>query len=286
MRKVYFLAFVLLSLMACNKNDSSNEVKQYTPVNFKALNIGALHNNSIISVFKNRNVTRTSGTMAFTQQDMLNNYKAYFSGIDFSPVGSSSGEMYWKAIKLVNELAEADYDFRNMQNTGASENVTLYMKKLLDGIEAGTDLTSINQYIDALSAEANANLTGFDLDVITGTCIIAKSSAKLWAPVSEGGLGYGSQVSLQTGRSWWGKMIVGDVSGSAGYFLGMGIGGAVGWFVPGANVAILGMWALTAGIASASALGGFFNVPLPPQPEPLTFNPNNVSLIYNEDTTP
>lgn len=222
----------------------------------------------------------------FTQAEVLNNYQLYYSGVNFSPMNTTNGEMYWNALNMVNELAIADYDFRNLQNTGASENVTLYMKKLLDGIDASYDLNSIKASIDGTMTEANANLTDLDLDIITGACIVAKASATLWAPVSQGGLGYADQYISPTQRSgWFGKMILGDVSGSAGYFATLGWGAALGWGVPGANVALLGGWAMSAGLASACALGGFYSVPIPPSPPLLLYDPNNAFLIFNFETT-
>ena len=52
------------------------------------------------------------------------------------------------------------------------------------------------------------------------------------------------------------ELVVGDLSASAQYFTGLGIGIAIGW-VPGANVVILGSWGIAAAIGSACGALGF-----------------------------
>lgn len=131
--------------------------------------------------------------------------------------------------------------------------------------------------MDVLQKRASAELRGLDLDIVTGTIQIAKSSARLWAPAELGGTNYYAQYASRrrNERGGWKGAIYGDISGSASYFQGLGIGCALGW-APGGNVVILGGWAISAGIASAYAALNINMVRLPRKPE--NFTPLNTNF--------
>lgn len=108
-----------------------------------------------------------------------------------------------------------------------------------------------------LNIDNNTSLSCFDWELLTGTFEIAKNSVYLWLPQSMGGLDYyGLAQNGKIESRWsWKNAALSDLAGSATFFMEMGIMGAVGLTLPGTNAAILGGWALSAGLSSA--LGGF-----------------------------
>lgn len=291
MKKLLLFALIIASFtIACTKHSSvtenpsdlntrmntANVTNSYIPVDFDLLNIGALHNKHVIWLLDS--IHRIPKIEA-----VIDNARLFFSGLDFQPIDQSNGEMHQHALVISNELAQAGFDFRNLSNPNVSANVKMYIDNLLTSMENSTNLNDMLDAINVVNNDALSHLTDADLDIIKGTCIIARYSAVLWSPVTEGGLGYYDKVNQTSpdvrdgGRI--GKFVIGDVSASASYFTSLGIGAALGWGVPGANVAILGGWALSAGIGSLCTLVGAHTVPAPTQPENIQFDRSRIPLV-------
>lgn len=249
--------------------------KECNPLNFNETNIGILHNDYVSD--------------AYSKVDLSDKGKAreqfvnYFVSIQFDarPMGISN-EDFFSIVKNNNEeLSAADYDFRKLNNPSISKNVRSLMIRILNFSDTITNLDEYNSNLDVIQKEANGVLNCEDLNTITGAIIIAKNSASLWAPKEIGGQGlYDAKIvadlnnlkysdyafeNLKGGPNanqvimlrWWQRALIGDVSGAAQYFTGIGIAGAAGLGVPGANGVILGGAAIATGLGSACAALGF-----------------------------
>jgi len=194
---------------------------------------------------------------------------------DPTPIGYNHDQFMTKTIQMVDSLSSFQYDIRNFSDTYLNANLTelasQYIERMLNEIEADVSLMEIYQSLDNIEADANKNLINNDLTIVKGTIAIARSSAYLWAPVSEGGYDlltktFGTSLpeniilkssKVVRQRTWWKQAIMGDISASSAYFLGIGIGGCFSTaLVPVSATALLGGWAITAGLGSAfGALG-------------------------------
>ncbi|MBV7530536.1 hypothetical protein [Chitinophaga sp. sic0106] len=288
------LLFVLISTsltMGCTKQSStldslSGASKQmtgakvatsYVPIDFSLLDIGALHNKHVIWLLDS-----IQGLPKM--DDIVENGRLFFGGIDFTPVELTNGQVFQYTLSISKELASVGYDFRNLLHPNVSVNVKLYINNLLTGIDNSNTFSEMLDVINSVDTDAQQNLTDADLDIIKGTCIIARYSAALWSPIAEGGLGYYDKAMQRfpamrrTGGP--GRFVIGDASASAQYFTGLGIAAIVGWGVPGANAAILGGWAVAAGLGSLCTLVGADTVPVPGEPENIRYDPLQKSLIF------
>lgn len=258
-------ALAITTFVACNKSDNKIETSNQqlstmsasscVTVDFNSADFGELHNQYVISLYNGVNFSNLNN--AKTQ--ILNNFKNM--QVDASVFNMTEEDFKNSVLSVNQELSNHKYDLREWSNNPlANSNLYPYVVKILNEIDNITNLSTFNSKLNSIEQEAINNLTCSDLDLVLGTLKVAKSSAKLWAPTSMGGDGlfdntFGNNPP-QLLKGWKGA-VVGDASGSAAYFTTMGIGMAVGWAIPGANVAILGMWALSAGVASATGALGF-----------------------------
>jgi hypothetical protein len=223
--------------------------------NFNEVDFGAAHNSAVIALYKGVDFSN----LETARQHVIENFIK--SEVNPQPLGLTQNEYYKKSIEMVNNLAAMGYDFRNNQSsTIRNAKYFPYIVRILNEIDGiGNSLQTFNGRLDGIQNDAIQNLECLDRDVVLGSIKIAKSSAQLWASTAIGGEGLFDRIDgngLAMPMGWRGALI-GDVSGSAQYFAGLGIGAAVGWAIPGANVAILGGWALAAGLASGCGAMGF-----------------------------
>ncbi|NIG56373.1 hypothetical protein [Chitinophaga sp. Cy-1792] len=292
MKKLLFFVLITTSFtIGCTKQDAIKDkltdaskqmnvakpTTSYVPVDFTLLDIGALHNKHVITLLDN--------TQGLPQvDDIIANGRIFFTGIDFMPIESTNGGIFQRALITSNELAHVGYDFRNLPHPNVSANVKLYINNLLTALDNSNTFSEMLAAIDVIDNDAQTNLTDADLDIIKGTCIIARYSAALWSPVSEGGLGYYDKAMqfspVMRGGGGPGRFVIGDVSASAQYFTGLGIAASLGLGVPGANAAILGGWAISAGLGSLCTLVGADTVPAPDQPEDIKYDPVKKTLVF------
>jgi hypothetical protein len=252
--------FGLTTFIACNKKDNTttqakqakmDATAQCQQADFTTFDFGAAHNSDVQALYQG--VDFSNPTTA--KQQIIDNFNNI--EVDASQLGMSNEDYHTKVIAMVNNLAAIHYDLRNTTDVAVRGSKYFpYIVRILNEASNITDLQKFNTNILAIETDATNNLSCLDLDVVLGTAKVAISSAALWAPTSLGGQAYGDgKVWLSLDSGWRGALI-GDCSGSAGYFTSIGIGGALGWGIPGANVALLGGWALAAAIGSGcGALG-------------------------------
>ena len=263
-------------LFGCKKNLLSEEENSYTPINFKAVDIGNLHNQYVISAFdkiKSRLSVQTFQDGQNSQQRNNTNQEYYniifqeFSNIPYDPttIGYTHAQFMNRVAEMTDSLSMHQYDVRNWNYAYVTQNAANYVGQIISEIEAATSLSDIYQRLNQIEYNATNNLTNIDFDIVKGTLEIARSSSYLWAPESEGGYDllaktFGINTSvlnnnspiITNGLSWWKRALIGDVSASSQYFLGIGIGGSISAaFIPGSTAVLLGGWAIAAGVGSA-----------------------------------
>jgi hypothetical protein len=268
-KKVLFPAIIMIFSAGCDKTNSVREDRQaYKPLNFQNFNLGEAHNQSVLTALNNIKTQRESKNVSpqyFTQTEVYTEYAKQISTLNLSPLHIDNDAFYNKVIIFNHKLALAKYDLRNLQpnETGLSLQAYEFIKKFFDDLSGVRDLSAVQNIVRKNEARLS-KLSGIDRDIAAGTLQVALSSAQLW-------MGNEPVVKLMRLRNkytaggniqqkeapWYEKMILGDASGSAGYFAIMGWSAAIGLEVPGVNAAILGGWAMSAGLTSVTALGGF-----------------------------
>lgn len=261
-----------LGFFACKKNGTTGADKtdSYIPINFKEKNIGELHNQYIIAAYKKLNPNKLKLAQ---RTENVDGYREIlideFENIEYdpTPLGITHESFIDRTILLTDSLSLYQYDVRNWDYTYVTPSAANFVGRILNESETAASLADVNQVLNTIESDANAILSGVDLDIVRGTLEIARSSAYLWAPESEGGYDlytktFGTPPSGRNSSSnrvqlsWWKRAFIGDVSASSQYFLGMGVGLAAGLATPGTNAAILGGWAISAGFGSAFAALG------------------------------
>ncbi len=259
------MALAITSLIGCTNSDSNAGLENQQPsamsgktcktVDFTAADFGELHNQYVISLYNG--VDFSNPTVA--RSKILNNFQNM--GIDTSVFNMSEDEFKSKVLSVNEQLSTYKYDLRQWSNNPISQKESYpYIVRILNETDNINNLDAFNDKLSLIEQEAQANLSCDDLDVVLGTVKVAKSSAKLWAPTTLGGDGFfdstfGQDPPMQI-MSWRGALI-GDVSGSAQYFTAIGVAGAAGLGVPGANAVILGGWGIAAALASGCGALGF-----------------------------
>jgi hypothetical protein len=178
--------------------------------------------------------------------------------VDLSGYGKSKEELIAEAKTLYSDLEAIQFDLRNWTDHPFSSESFVHLATIMEEMDA---MGNYNDFVSDMNAlqvivDSDASLTCFDVELLTGTIEVAKNSAYLWLPRNNGGLDFYSisQEGKVQPRWSWRNAARADVTASAAYFNGMGIGLAAGLITPGSNAAILGMWGITSGISSA--LGG------------------------------
>ena len=122
-------------------------------------------------------------------------------------------------------------------------------------------LTNLNESLDLILVAAANNVDSVGYDAPLGSIQIAKSSAILWSPIEQGGLGFYEEIyGAQNEKAipeWLKRTVKADASSSMTYMLGVGIAGAISTAAISPTGAIfLGGWALSAGLGSAVGAAG------------------------------
>ncbi len=274
MKKIKFIALGVFALVtiastvfiSCRKEqaidikqnikNSAKYLSSYSPLDFTQINLGTLHNQYVINSYNNLDFSKSTW-----REDLFNNY----SNINFdpTPLGLTHAQFVERLRTFNNQMASFSYDVRNATTSPINENISPFVNQILNECDNITSLEVFNTKLNEIQTNAEHTLYGQDLDIIKASIIVGRSSAYLWAPKSIGGYGLFDQLKMRTktynvnvcAKGWRGA-VVGDVSASAQYFTGLGIGIAIGW-VPGANVVILGSWGIAAAIGSACGALGF-----------------------------
>jgi hypothetical protein len=237
---------------------SLNEnTENYVSVNFGELNLGELHNQTVIALYDNVDFTNIASVHPNIEQN--------FHALDYDPsaLNITRTEFDNDAISFCNELKLYNYDMTNWTSSSIqSSDAYPYLEQIISEVKTMTTLLSLNNSLDGVRNSAQGALSGEQLDIVIGAILIAKSSAYLWSPTNDGGYGlfdqkfdgiienFGTSDITTKKKKAILAAIVGDISASGFYFTRLGILGAVG-VVPGGNLAILGGWAAYAGIGSA-----------------------------------
>jgi hypothetical protein len=85
-----------------------------------------------------------------------------------------------------------------------------------------------------------------DFNLLIGTIEVAKNSANLWMN-NFNGFGTGARKLKANGKS----VVRADAAASSAYFTGIGVNGVFRWATPATATALLGGWAVSAGLGSA-----------------------------------
>lgn len=283
------LAFIFV-INGCKDESSIQNPSQAINLDFTTVDIGKLHNQYLINVYgtlkdklngKINNVSDLNSLKALelSSQAIINEE---FSSIAYDP--SSLGYTHDQYMGKIIQIAE-DVDTQTYFNISSysmdsysyiSSSAQQYLNDIFDAIDTEVDLVAIIQSIEAIEAKAKLNLTNYDLALVTGTAEIAKSSAYLWAPESQGGYDlytktFGesfaveatlikdgdSRILKKNRSSAWRNAIKGDASASSAYFMGIGIAGMISAAaVPTTGAALLLGWSISAGLGSAYAALG------------------------------
>jgi|GEM_PF-2306633 len=249
------ILFITISFNSCSENEGNlaflnPQCFGFTKEELK--NVGKMHNEYVTSVYQTVDFRTCQGC----DLEVINEFSKI--DINLSQLEKTKEELILESKVRFEQLKDISFDLRQLNNHKFSQNSFDYLSQLMEEMDKienyddfVTNLVKLQSNIDE-----DISLSCFDWELLTGTIEVAKASVYLWLPKSLGGLDYYQLAhNGQIGSRWsWRNAAKADVAESATYFLGLGIGAAAGLFVPGSNVAILGGWALSAGLSSA--LGG------------------------------
>jgi hypothetical protein len=232
--------------------DTQNQAECFGFTQAEMATIGTLHNNYVTEVYQNVDFLNCDACADEVIAEFAN------LDVDLSGYGKTQEELIAGAELLYVELELIQFDLRNWQDHPFSPESYVHLTTIMEKMDVMgnyqdfiTDMNDLQAIIDA-----DVSLSCFDVELLTGTIEVAKSSAFLWLPRENGGLDFYS--TSQEGKvelRWsWGRAAQADVASSAAFFMTMGVGGALGLLVPGSNAVIATGWALSTAIGSA--LGG------------------------------
>jgi hypothetical protein len=268
MKKTIFsfatIALFCLTQLSCKKDQPITEKKEtqtslmsstatsYVPIDFTGL--GDMHNKYLTDA-----INATDFSSPTWRDDLFSNFTK--NKVDVATLGITDEQWAQDQINLRNEMESYGFDFRNAKNVDLNPVAKKYVDQVLDESERIENLSDFATTLASIQGQATKELSGSDLDLVRAVIIVAQSSATLWAPVSIGGKGFYDQLSNNAGQhgvpmpEGWRGALIGDASGACGAFMHLGIMGAIGLEVPGANLAIGVGIALDAAIGSG--IGAF-----------------------------
>lgn len=169
-------------------------------------------------------------------------------------------------FSLIEELSPKSFDFTQANgivfDSIRNTEIFPYFIEVIRAIEGMTSLSDLNERLDLiLVAAANNNIDCVGYDALLGSIQITKSSAILWSPIEQGGLGFYEEIyGAQNEKAipeWLKRTVKADASSSMTYMLGVGIAGAISSAaIPPTGAIFLGGWALSAGLGSAVGAAG------------------------------
>lgn len=260
---------IAFTFYACSRSGIDTQKSAYTPMDFKKVDLGDLHNQVVLRIYDryDKHVNNSEGLrltevprqtpveiererVRVVREQIISELRA--TPFDATLMGITNEQFYAGAIQMIDDLAANDFDIRNFTIPVCAPTVMTYVTDILDQIENLNTLSEMNTAFDEIQLRALAELRGIELDEVTGILEIARGSAYLWSNAD------GSFINIsgaRNARTMGGpkKVLVADVSASAGFFLRMGIMGAIFASTPGTNAVIFAGWALSAGISSACA---------------------------------
>lgn len=240
-------------------NVRSNIRTSSWPLDFNAVDIGELHNQTVISLYNGVDFTNL--------QNAENGINNNFVNLQYDPstLGISKNQFNQFSFDLIDDLKACNFDLRNCNSSIITSEASYpFIVQILDAIDNITTVNNLNTNLDGIQNQAALSLSQADLDVIIAAIKIAKKSAYLWSPVSMGGLGYYEDIfgpfppaptpsgMSDAARNLIKKVLVSDVSALSASFIKLGGMIAVGLEIPAVNVAIL------VGLAVDAALGSAF----------------------------
>ena len=210
--------------------------------------VGTLHNQYVTKVYQKVDFVNCNDCSEEVLQEFAN------LDVDFSVFNKTQEELINEARALYQDLEAIQFDLRNWQDHPFSQEAYAHLSSIMaemDAMENYSDFVSEMINLQTI-VDSDASLSCFDLELVTITIEVAKSSAYLWLPQSAGGLDFYSisQEGKIQPRWSWRNAEKADVSAAAGYFMGVG----VGLIIPGTNAAIAGAIGFASGFASA--MGG------------------------------
>jgi hypothetical protein len=259
---------ITFTFFSCGKPGNRNE-NMYLHIDFKSVDLGKLHNQVVHRVYERhaRYVKTPPGgrlgemppqTTAEREREQIRVARDIAiaelrqTPFDATAIGLSNEQYYSIAIGIMDELAANDFDLRNFASPNCTPSVFHYVTEILNTIEGLNSAYEMNLAFDVIQSKASAELHGIELDEVTGILEIARGSAYLWS--DENGL-FNSGPERENARIMGGpkKVLLADVSASAGFFVRMGVMGVIFASAPGSNAVILTGWAISAGLSSALA---------------------------------
>jgi hypothetical protein len=231
-------------------------------IDFSAGNLGDMHNNLIMDVLQGYDHRNPLSVNEIRE-------RLYAHSFDVSPLGFNSYTEFVDRVFEENaQLSRHGYDLRNWPDHPVMQSdAGPYVRQVLDAVDAITTVDALKRDLEIIEADAVQRLDCQDLDLVLGAIKVAKSSAYLWAPASWGGMGYLETLNIQERalaqhrslKSIIVGAIKGDIGSSFTYFSGLGIAAVIGGsMAPGTNLAILGGWAISAGLGSIGGATGLF----------------------------
>lgn len=198
--------------------------------------LGKNHNKLIIDAFEN---IQSKG-IELNKENLINEFKSI--NIDLSSINTNvdrivnnsikNSHLSLTDIKLDKEIfTDFTHDYLNDVNEAITE----------DYIQTMNNLEFLKNKI--ISDE---NINANDFNLLIGTIEVAKNSAELWmnSPITQ-------NFKTSSANPPKKNIIRADAAASSAYFIGIGVAGAVGLGTPVTAAAVLGGWAISAGIGSA-----------------------------------
>ena len=256
--KLFFvLIFGIFAFVSCDNKavdlENSNEFECIGFTKAELATVGVLHNQYLTEVYQKVDFLNCDDCSdeiieAFSEKK-----------IDLTEIDKSKEELIAETEVLYHDLEDIQFDLRNWSEDPFSSASYVHLTTIMEKID---EMENHNDFVIEMNAlqlivESDASLSCFDVELLTGTIEVAKNSALLWLSEENGGLNFGAithKGRVEQRRWSWRGAVKADVAASAVYFTSMGVGLAVGLITPGTNVAILGMWGITASLSSA--LGG------------------------------
>lgn len=227
------------------KPDTQNQPDCLGLTKAEMATVGTLHNQYVTEVYQKVDFVNCNDCREEVLQEFAN------LDVDFSAFNKTQEELIDEARALYQDLEAIQFDLRNWQDHPFSQEAYAHLSSIMaemDAMENYSDFVSEMINLQSI-VDLDASLSCFDIELVTITIEVAKSSAYLWLPHSAGGLDFYSisQEGKVQPRWSWRNAAKADVAATAGYFMGVG----VGLIVPGANAAIAGAIGFASGFASA-----------------------------------
>lgn len=158
--KKKILASVLFALIYLVSYSQDCQIK----LDFSAFDLGSFHNKVLEKLIKAKSRTEIE-TIVFEW--------------DYNPAEINKEEFLGELIKRDKEILKYDpFDYKSIPNELINETVKPFFGQIVEGSRKIESLEEYYNLLDAIQNDADKNLKCNDLDQITASIIIAKSSSK------------------------------------------------------------------------------------------------------------